>query len=179
MKQDRFLIAILAGIGVLVVAAFVLFFVRQSQLNYTTDDTPGGVVQNYILALHKGDYQKAYAYLAEGKDKPTYDEFRRPFITKMNNISQADIQIGETVLLDQEAVVSLVSSSYYDGPYRSYNTTERATLKKENNQWKMTQMVQPYWFYDWYQAKYPPAPIYPPNPAPTSTPTLSVTPTVQ
>ena len=65
MKQDRFLIAILAGIGLLVVAAFVLFFVRQSNLNYVSDDTPEGVVQNFVLALHKGDYEKAYAYLAK------------------------------------------------------------------------------------------------------------------
>jgi len=172
MKQDRFLIGILVGIGVLVVAAFVLFFVRQSQLNYAAEDTPAGVIQNYVLALHKGDYQKAYAYLAEGQDKPTYDDFRKPFITKMNNISQSDIQIGDTTLMDQEAVVSLVSSSYYDGPITRYNMTETATLKKVNGQWKITLMVQPYWYYDWYQSKGPvqaiPAPTSVPLPTPTA-----------
>ena len=180
MKQDRFLIAILVGIGVLVVAAFALFFARQSQMNYVADDTPAGVLQNYVLALHKDNYQKAYAYLAEGKDKPTFDEFRKPFITKMNNISSADIQIGETVLMDQEAVVNLVSSSY-NGPYDRYNTSQTATLKKENGQWKITLMTQPYWYYDWYQPKYPPSTL--PLPAPTLQPTpastLPPTPTAQ
>jgi hypothetical protein len=153
MKQDRFLIGILVGIGVLVVAAFVLFFMRQSQMNYVADDTPAGVVQNYVLALHKGDYQKAYGYLAAGQDKPTYDEFRKPFVTKMNSISSADIQIQETIPMDKEAVVKLVFSNNYDGPYNSYRSTEQADLKLENGLWKISSMPQPYWFYDWYQPK--------------------------
>jgi len=178
MKQDRFLIGILVGIGVLVVAAFVLFFVRQSQLNYVADDTPAGVVQNYVLALNKGNYQKAYAYLASGQYKPTYDEFRQPFITKMNNLSASDIQIGETSLIDQTAVVSLVASNYYNGPIERSNSTEQAMLKKENGQWKISQMIQPYWFYDWYQEKYP-APITQPIPTQAPTSTVPPTPTAQ
>ena len=153
MKQDRFLFGILVGIGVLVGAAFALFFIRQSQMNYVADDTPAGVVQDYVLALHKGDYQKAYDYLADGKDKPTYDEFCRPFITKMNSISSADVQIRETVLLNQEAVVTLVFSGYYDAPYGASRSTEQATLKLQNGHWKISMMPSPYWYYDWYQAK--------------------------
>jgi hypothetical protein len=171
MKQDRFLIGILIGIGVLVVAAFVLFFVRQSQLNYVAEDTPAGVVQNYVLALHKGNYQKAYAYLAEGDYKPTYDEFRRPFITKQIDIGSADIQMGETNYLDQDAVVSLVTSSYYGGISESYNRTDTAQLRKVNGQWKIILMIQPYWFYDWYQPKNPTPIMAPPTATPMPTPT--------
>jgi len=80
MKQDRFLLGILVGIGILVVIALVLFFVRQDKQEYVMDDVPEGVVHNYALALYQGDYQKAYGYLAEREDKPTYEEFRMPFL---------------------------------------------------------------------------------------------------
>ncbi len=152
MKQDRFLIAILAGIGLLVVAAFVLFFVRQSNLNYVDDSTPEGVVQNYVLALHKGDYEKAYAYLAEDKNKPVYEDFRRPFAMKQVDISSSDVQITDTQILGDTATVGVLFSQFY-GPFvsRGYRSSERAELKLEQNYWKIRQMPYPYWYYDWYQ----------------------------
>lgn len=152
MKQDRFLIAILAGIGLLVVAAFVLFFVRQSNLNYVSDDTPEGVVQNFVLALHKGDYEKAYTYLAEGENKPAYEDFRRPFAMKQVDISSSDVQITDTQILGDTATVGVLFSQF-NGPFSSggYRNSERAELKLEQNRWKIRQMPYPYWYYDWYQ----------------------------
>ena len=55
MKQDRFLTGILIGIVVLVVVALAVFFTRKDNLNYVSDDTPAGVVQNYVVAVHKRD----------------------------------------------------------------------------------------------------------------------------
>ena len=79
MKQDRFLTGILVGIGLLVVVALVVFFTRKNSQTYVPDDTPEGVVHNYVLAVLDKDYEKAYGYLAELKYKPTYEEFRRAF----------------------------------------------------------------------------------------------------
>jgi hypothetical protein len=152
VKQDRFLIAILAGIVVLVVAAFVLFFARQANLNYVNDDNPAGVLQNYVLALHKGDYQKAYNYLASSKDKPAFEDFRRPFMMKETDISQADIQVGTVNLVEDEATVELLTAHFGDSPFSSYRNSERATLKKEQGFWKIREMPYPYWQYNWYQA---------------------------
>jgi hypothetical protein len=56
MKQDRFLLGILVGIGVLIVVALALFFTRQDNQDYVSDTTPEGVVHNYALALYKDDY---------------------------------------------------------------------------------------------------------------------------
>jgi hypothetical protein len=81
MKQDRFLTGILIGIGVLVVVALVVFFTRQDTHNlHVSDDTPEGVVHNYVLAVLNKDYEKAYGYLADLEYKPTYEEFRRSFL---------------------------------------------------------------------------------------------------
>ncbi len=64
MKQDRFLLGILIFIGVLVVAALGLFFIRQDSQVYVADDSPDNIIRNYALALQKQDYQRAYTYLA-------------------------------------------------------------------------------------------------------------------
>ena len=49
MKQDRFLTGILIGIGVLIIAALAVFFTRKDSQTYVADDTPEGVVHNYVL----------------------------------------------------------------------------------------------------------------------------------
>ena len=70
MKQDCFLTGILIGIGVLIVAALVVFFTRQSQPTYSGQNTPDGVVHDYVLAILNKDYPKAYGYLADLDHKP-------------------------------------------------------------------------------------------------------------
>ncbi len=80
MKEDRFLTGILIGMAVLVVAAVALFFVRREAQTYGPETDPAGVARNYVLALQKQDYERAYTYLADFKDKPTLAQFRRPFV---------------------------------------------------------------------------------------------------
>ena len=65
MRQDRFLTGILIGIGILVVAALAMFFIRRDDQAYLSDDTPEGVVHNYVVSILNKDYEKAYGYLAE------------------------------------------------------------------------------------------------------------------
>ena len=56
MKNDRFLLGILIGIGLLVALALGLYFLRQEQPAYVNDETPEGVVHNYVTAVQLGDY---------------------------------------------------------------------------------------------------------------------------
>ncbi len=76
MKQDRFLTGILIGIGVLVLSALLVFFMRKDTQTYISEDQPEGVVHNYILAILNKDYEKAYGYLADLDNKPSFEEFR-------------------------------------------------------------------------------------------------------
>ena len=83
MKKVRFLIGILAGIGVLITAALVVFFIRQGDgQTYMGENTPDGIVHNYVLALQQGDFQKAYGYLADEEGKPGFGSFRSYFKTE-------------------------------------------------------------------------------------------------
>lgn len=60
---DKFLIGIVVGIVALVIVAFVVTLVRPEP-TYQPEDTPKGVTHNYLLALQKGEYERAYGYLS-------------------------------------------------------------------------------------------------------------------
>jgi hypothetical protein len=152
MRQDRFLTGILIGIAALIIVALVLFFARKDTEVYTDDSTPQGVAQNYIVALHKRDFNKAYDYLAEGKYKPTFDEFQRAFVTKMVVPDNAGVEIGQATITGQDAAVDLYIIYGSGDPFSSdYRNTELALLTKQDDDWKITQMPYSYWYYDWYQ----------------------------
>lgn len=152
MKQDRFLTGILIGIGVLVVVALAVFFTRKDTQTYVSDDTPEGVVHNYVLAVLDKDYEKAYGYLADLEYKPTYEEFRRAFLNKEVNPDGQAVDIGESTITGDEAVVDLAliytSTDLFSTGYRNQQT---ASLVKQNGAWKLSSMPQyNFWAYNWY-----------------------------
>ena len=152
MKQDRFLVGILVGIGVLVVVALTLFFTRRDQQEYVTTNTPEGIVHNYALAVFREDYKRAYSYLAETENKPTYNEFRQAFFNRYVNPDNVGLEIGETEVSDDEAFVSVYLIYNPSDPFSSgYQNTDTAHLERQNGEWKLLQMPYNFWSYDWYQ----------------------------
>ena len=158
MKQDKFLIGILIGIGALVVLALVLFFTRQDKHDYLPDDTPEGVAHNYVLAVLNKDYEKAYGYLADLKNKPTYEEFRQSFLNNMVNPDNAGVDIGEATITDDEAIVEIIIYYSYSDPFSSRTgTPDQALLVKQDGAWKLSSMpAYNFWDYNWYQEPYTP-----------------------
>jgi hypothetical protein len=153
MKQDRFLTGILIGIAVLVVLALVVFFTRKDNLVYVADDTPAGVVQNFVVALHKRDFEKGYSYLADVDNKPTLEQFRQSVLTYNVNPGNAGLEIGKTEINGKDASVA-VSLIFNNGdPFGSgYRNTEYAQLVNQNGFWKLRQMpTGTFWSWDWYQ----------------------------
>jgi len=152
MKQDRFLTAILAGILLVAVLALVVFFTRQQQPVYQPDDTPQGILHNYATALYQKDYEKAYTYLANMENKPTYSQFRQAFLSKQIDPSNSDLQIDNAEINDDEALVLISVISSWGGPFENINrSTYTATLEKQDGQWKISNLPYPYWGWDWYQ----------------------------
>jgi len=158
MKQDKFLTGILIGIGALILLALVLFFTRQNgKSDYVTDDNPEGVVNNYVLAVLNKDYQKAYGYLADLENKPTYEQFRQSFFNGMVNPGDAGVEVGTAEINGDEAFVTL--SVYYsiNEPFASrYASEDRALLVKQDGEWKLSSMPYNFWDYNWYQEPYKP-----------------------
>jgi len=153
MKQDRFLTGILIGIGVLIVVALVVFFARKDTQTYIADDTPEGVVHNYVVAVLKKDYQKAYGYLADLDHKPTYEQFRDSFLKGMVNANGYGVDIGRSEIIGESATVEVAliynPSDPFSTEYR--DTSQRAILVKQNGSWKLSSMPYNLWDYSWYQ----------------------------
>jgi hypothetical protein len=154
MKQDRFLIGILSGIGVLILVALILFFTRQEVHEYRTEGTPDAAVFNYVLAITQKDYDKAYGYLADLEHKPTYDEFRQSFLSGMVGPANVGVDVGEAEVNDDVAAVE-VSLIYGSGePFASsYRSLERAALVRQDGEWKISSMPYNFWDYNWYQER--------------------------
>jgi hypothetical protein len=152
MKQDRFLIGILIGIAVLMIVALAVFFSRKDNLNYVADDTPEGVVQNYVVALHKRDFEKAYGYLADLENKPTLEQFHQSFLNHSIDPANAGLEVGKSEISGDSASVSLGIIFNSRDPFsEGYRNTEYAQLVRQNGAWKIKQMPYNFWAYDWYQ----------------------------
>ncbi len=158
MKQDRFLIGILIFIGVLVVAALGLFFIRSRAPAYGPEDTPQGVVYNYAAALQLKDYARAYGYLARKNDQPSLDAFEKAVLARQIDPSTSTLQVGQAQLLpDGEAWVDVTIQYASNGIFDNGSAvTEKATLIQQSGAWKITSLPYPYWGFDWYTPTPPP-----------------------
>ena len=152
MKQDKFLFGIIVGILTLVIIALLVFFLRQdSTLVYQAEDQPKGVVFNYLLALDKGEYEKAYGYLADIPGKPSLSQFRQTMaMNKPQHITAVDV--SEQTIEGKTAFVNVIMVMSGGGIFsEGYRSTEVATLEKEQEQWRILSMPYAYWSYEWNQ----------------------------
>jgi len=152
MKEDRFLTGILVGIAVLVVIALTVFFLRGNSQSYISEETPEGVVHNYVLAVLNGDYEKAYGYIADLDKKPAYEQFRDAFITGAVNPDTTAVDIGKSEISDDTASVEVVFVYNPTDPFSTgYRDVQRAILINQNGAWKLSSMPDYYfWDYNWY-----------------------------
>ena len=154
MKQDRFLTGILIGIGVLVIAALAVFFIRRDTQTYVQEDTPEGVVHNYVVAILNRDYERAYGYLADLDNKPAYDEFRNSFVTGiLGNPGNAAVDVGDSQISGDDATVEVAMIFNPSDPFSTgYRDVQNAILVRQDGAWKLSSMPTYYlWDFNWYQ----------------------------
>ena len=158
MKQDKFLTGILIGIGILIALALALFYTRRDSRQYMSDNTPEGVVNNYLLAAFDKDYPKAYSYLADLDHKPTYEEFRQSFFNGSINPDSAGVNVGAAAINGDEAIVELTIVHSPSDPFSSsYQNTDKALLVRQGGKWKLSAMPSyNFWDYNWYREPYKP-----------------------
>ena len=172
MKRDRFLLAIIIGIGVLVVAALILFFTRQRQVSYGDDSTPAGSLQNYFLAIQKQDYARAYHYLADTPNKPSLLQFEQPFLSYQSQaVANSVVEIIGTAP-DPQGETALIQVAISQGPQDLFGNGSRpmaqAAMVRQNGAWKVSSAPYP------YALPEPPFPA-PVRPVPSLEPTPSAT----
>jgi hypothetical protein len=149
LKRDFPLILLLVVIGGLVVGAIAVYIVKQPTQDYRPEDTPAGVVYNYVLALYQADYRRAFGYLAEFDGKPDDLRFQVAFLSGELDLAQVSIRVGDAHILDGQALVE-VRVNRESGPFgKSWQEKTFAELVLEEGAWKILWMPYPYWNWDW------------------------------
>jgi len=154
-SSDKFLVGIVAGIGLLVVVAFVLVLTRPEP-EYRDDNAPEAIVHNYLLALRQGDYERAYQYLSPGLKG--YPENAAAFTDDISSSSRFRLD-DQAVTLDTQsstirgniATVSVLETSFSGGDLFSSGNIDRRfdmKLQLENGAWKLIKGDR-YWSTCW------------------------------
>ena len=158
---DKFLIGIVAGVILLVGAAFAIAFLRPKP-TYQPDDTPEDVAHNYLLALKQEDYARAYGYLSPGiRSYPDSAEaFAEDVADNRWNFGGGDDSVTleiESVRMTGEdrAVVSVRERRFYQGGLfdsGEYTSTFDMTLRRRNDRWQIFESDS-YWAWCWDDTK--------------------------
>jgi hypothetical protein len=152
---DRYLLGIVAGIVILVVAAFA-FVLTRSEPTYLWEDTPDGVVYDYLLALEKGDHERALSYLSTCiEDRPTDSRIFNTQIKnnwRFSNLKRdTSLQVLSSKIVGAEAVVVVRETTFEnDAPFdnRADSDEFEMTLIQQDGAWKLV-AGEKYWSYRW------------------------------
>jgi hypothetical protein len=149
---DKFLLAIVAGVVVLVGVVLVLAVLRPNRPSYQPDDTPEGVAHNYLLALQLEEYERAYSYLSPSL--PGYPPDAGTFEHDVQNNRWSFGYGDDDVSLAIEAVningdrakVVVRETRFYRGD------TFDMTLRPKEGTWKVSDSER-YWIDCWESSK--------------------------
>jgi hypothetical protein len=143
---DRFLLGIVAGIVVLVVASIVVVLtIGPSRAAQPADTaTPVGVVQAYVEAVRAEDYTRAHSYLTQ-KTRTEVEEReskeRYPYRPHIDD--HVRILVGPAMVNGDTAEVPLTVSRFYarNEPFSTSTTHHDVTVRlvREYGEWRITQ----------------------------------------
>jgi hypothetical protein len=150
--QDRFLLAIVAGTILLVVAsiAIVLVLGRPRPAPPADPNSPAGVVHAYVDAVRSGDVQRARSYLT--REARAQIETRDRAYSYDGRASNENVRIVvETVSATETTADVKVTISRFNArpdPFSSstWHSDVMARLIREDGAWKISAPVDPYMF---------------------------------
>ena len=145
MKQDRFLLIILTSIGLLMIAAIAVFFIRKNSQAYGSEDTPEGVLRNYVLAINQEDYAKAYRYLQDSATKPDFEKFQQQMSNKSSIINRTAFKIISVEISDDQAEIKVIlTREGYDLFDTRHSSNRTVDLLLEDGTWKLISVPYPF-----------------------------------
>ena len=153
---DKFLIGIVGGIVLLVVVVFIVVLLRPEP-EYLDEDTPEGVVHNYLLALQKGEYERALDNLSSSVKHAPKDV--NEFVEDIDGCSwrfrglDRDISliVVSADIRGERAEVQIKQTVFYSGDVFGsdlYESEFEMTLKQQNDAWKLID-GESYWCSCW------------------------------
>lgn len=142
---DKFLLGIVIGAILLVVIVFIIALTKPKP-DYLPENTPDGVAHNYLFALEKGDYPRAYSYLSPNiKGYPEdSDEFIKsiedyPYVFKFDR--NTSLQFEPMFSGDESAIITIKETTFSEGGIfgsSEYTKSFDMSLDLENGEWKIT-----------------------------------------
>ncbi len=155
MKNDKFLISIVITIVLLMLLATGVFLTRQNSQDYIAEDSPEGVVHNFVFAIQNDEYERAYGYLSDQEGKPSYSDFQKWFRNDSHNDNGVQIQGSEVFQGDdtvQNALVDIRITQYSSEPFNnSYRMNGVVELKMQEGNWKIFSFPDRFWSWEWYR----------------------------
>lgn len=157
-NSDKILFGIVAGVIGLVIVAFIVAFTRPKPA-YQSEDAPEGIAHNYLLALQKREYERAYRYLSP--ELPHYPRDVEEFTSDVQNQgynfdfdqSSVTLEIVSSEVRGDDATVDVRETRFYQGDL--FNSGESSyvftmTLRRNSAQdsWKIYRSDN-YWVYCW------------------------------
>lgn len=142
-STNRLLIGIVVGIVLLVVAAFAVTLFRREPA-FQAEDNPEGVAHNYLLALQREDYERAYGYLSstlEGRPV-SVKRFIEDAESYYRSWSATDttLAVESAKVTDDGAVVTVRESRFYGGDLfdsSQHTSVFEMELQLEDGEWKI------------------------------------------
>lgn len=151
LRDDRFLLGIIAGIGLLLIAAMVAIVLLRGSAAALPAATPGGTVQRFLQALETQDYDRAYDYLSDTmSNKPSREAFTR-YNAEYVTYEQANMRLrieresisGETATVVVEVTHYSTGNPIFGGG--EWTVSETFTLRREGEAWRITSLPYRYW----------------------------------
>jgi hypothetical protein len=143
-KTNKILIAIVVGVVLIIVVTFLIVFLRP-EATYQSEATPAGVVHNYLLALQKEDFERAYTYLS--KTLPGYPTTVSKFTESVIHYSwyfrlrtDTTLSVDTEKIVDTHAVVKVVETRFSNRGLLESSTsisTFEIELQMDGDQWRI------------------------------------------
>lgn len=144
-KTDKMLIGIVAGI-LLVVLMAALVSLNQPEAEYLDENTPEAVAHDYLLALQKVDYPRAYASLSP--DLPGLPKTLEDFLEQIQyrswmfeSLADSSFVVEPRSQSEDRATVEVKIITFYEpGLFSGGSVTNQFAiyLKLHNGMWKVT-----------------------------------------
>jgi hypothetical protein len=154
-RADKFLIGIVVGVVIIVIIAFTITLLKPKP-TYQSEDTPEGVAHNYLLALQKEEFERAYGYLSPSlpgypRDALEFQEQVDHYSWNFNAIVDATLAVDDSKIIGNRATVTIRETRFYGGGL--FESSQRIStfemeLHRENGEWKITDS-DGYFVYCW------------------------------
>lgn len=154
--SDRSLALIVAGVVVLVVAALAAVRLRPEPA-YRDADTPEGVTHDYLLAMERQEWSRAYGYLSPGL--PCYPESAEVFVDDVTeqgfvrDFENVELRVEGASVEGDVALVTVQETRYWTGGlFDSGQSTSdfEVKLQREADGWKIVRADR-YWWWTWHE----------------------------